>query len=592
MTSMPFNLIGLAKLTESRQQEARSKTGNQAGDDFAALLREKADSNRWQSLGTADTRSASWRRNSYDASWHSDTSAPQPKRSSAPSDRPDTGTDKLHDRRDDRAAAARGKLADPAHDSQEKAPAKDTVKGRKEGGKTDDDASSDTAAAAVDGKPQADDSNNVRHHGKQDDASDQQSGQQQQGQQQAAQDGQTADGQAPNSQAADGQGANGQGANGQGANGQAADGLTVTAVPVTATGAAPLPKAGTTPALSGAAAADSTGQPDPAGQALPLAPGLELSPAADLPADGTVADGTTKPDTTTAPSGINTPGDGTATAHAPLSIQQILVPAGKSATAGASIVDNNPLTAGPHKGLAEKNSQRDPAKIDAVRAPQAVVQSAQSQAQPNAAPVAQTQDSDAGFTAGFGNGDFGGFDNGTGNYSGFGAWPMSPLLTASPSKQADFIAALKQQLGNMTPQEQVAVQMQRAARDGVDKISIQLSPEELGRIHVKMDIDDDKKVRTTVTVERPATLDLLQRDSRALERALQEAGLKTDSGSLSFNLQRGNTGDFSGSGDWGQGGRQSSRTSGQAGIAGPADRITAANAPEIDTANGLVDVEV
>ena len=33
---------------------------------------------------------------------------------------------------------------------------------------------------------------------------------------------------------------------------------------------------------------------------------------------------------------------------------------------------------------------------------------------------------------------------------------------------------------------------------------------------------------------------MLQRDSRALEKALQEAGLKTDQGSLSFDLRGGN----------------------------------------------------
>ncbi|MDH3916926.1 MAG: hypothetical protein OEU25_01995, partial [Rhodospirillales bacterium] len=32
-------------------------------------------------------------------------------------------------------------------------------------------------------------------------------------------------------------------------------------------------------------------------------------------------------------------------------------------------------------------------------------------------------------------------------------------------------------------------------------------------------------------------LDLLQRDSRALDRALQEAGIRTNSGSLSFDLR-------------------------------------------------------
>jgi hypothetical protein len=68
--------------------------------------------------------------------------------------------------------------------------------------------------------------------------------------------------------------------------------------------------------------------------------------------------------------------------------------------------------------------------------------------------------------------------------------------------------------------------------------------------------------------------------------------LKTDSGSLSFSLQRGNSGDFSGSGEGGAGGRQGSGASGQAKVAGPAERISTGTAAEIDTANGVVDVEV
>jgi hypothetical protein len=586
MTSMPFNLIGLAKLSESRQQEARNKVASQGGDDFAALLREKADSNRWQSLGAADTRSATWRRSSYDAgmtAWHNDAPDAQPKQPPAPSDHRASRTDKPHDRHDDRAGTAHGKSADSAHESQDKASTKDAAKAHKDGDKADDDATTDTATATTDAKQQAGDGNSVDHQGKKDSAADQQTGQHPQDQrQQAAQDGQPADGQTASGAATDSQMVDG--------------GLTVTAVPVTAVNASAsnTGTTGTPSTLPDPATADVAGKTDPVGQAAPqqaaLPPGLQLNPEADLPDSGSVSDGKTKAGTAPVP-GTTTAIDG-ATTQDPLTIEQILVPVGKSANAPASIADDNPLTAGPHKGLAEKDSRRDPAKIDTVRAPQAVVQATQPPSQPSAAPVGPTQDNDAGARIDFGNGDFGSFDNGTGTYGGFGAWPMPSMLAASNSKQADFVAALKQQLGNTPLQEQVAVHMQRAARDGVDKISIQLSPEELGRIHVKMDIDDDKKVRATVTVERPATLDLLQRDSRALERALHDAGLKTDSGSLSFNLQRGNTGDFSGSGDWGQGGRQSSRTSGQAGIAGPADRIPAASAPEIDTANGLVDVEV
>ena len=40
-----------------------------------------------------------------------------------------------------------------------------------------------------------------------------------------------------------------------------------------------------------------------------------------------------------------------------------------------------------------------------------------------------------------------------------------------------------------------------------------------------------------VNVERPETLELLQRDAAGLRQALQDAGLSTDSNSLSFNLR-------------------------------------------------------
>src|SRR3546814_6284200 len=64
-----------------------------------------------------------------------------------------------------------------------------------------------------------------------------------------------------------------------------------------------------------------------------------------------------------------------------------------------------------------------------------------------------------------------------------------------------------------------------------------LHPAELGRIEVKLENASDGTLRAVISAERSETLDLLQRDARGLERALQEAGVKTDSGSLSFNLR-------------------------------------------------------
>ena len=47
----------------------------------------------------------------------------------------------------------------------------------------------------------------------------------------------------------------------------------------------------------------------------------------------------------------------------------------------------------------------------------------------------------------------------------------------------------------------------------------------------------DGSVTTRMVVERAETLDLLQRDARALERALGEAGLDAQEGSLQFSLK-------------------------------------------------------
>jgi len=84
---------------------------------------------------------------------------------------------------------------------------------------------------------------------------------------------------------------------------------------------------------------------------------------------------------------------------------------------------------------------------------------------------------------------------------------------------------------------QISVQMIRAIGDGVSKISVDLNPGELGRVEVKIEVGRDGRVQGTVTADRQDTFELLQRDSRALERALQDAGLKADPQSLSFNLR-------------------------------------------------------
>lgn len=88
--------------------------------------------------------------------------------------------------------------------------------------------------------------------------------------------------------------------------------------------------------------------------------------------------------------------------------------------------------------------------------------------------------------------------------------------------------------------EQVAVRLNHMAKNGDKSINIQLHPAELGRIEVKLDVTSGGTARATVTTDNSATLDLMQKDRSGLERALSDAGLKLDSGSLSFNLREGN----------------------------------------------------
>jgi hypothetical protein len=101
--------------------------------------------------------------------------------------------------------------------------------------------------------------------------------------------------------------------------------------------------------------------------------------------------------------------------------------------------------------------------------------------------------------------------------------------------------------------EQVAVRISRAVEQNADRITVNLKPGSLGRISVDLEIGPDNRLIAVIAADRPETLDLMQRDARALERALNDAGLKTDSGSLSFNLRSdggtGGKGDDD-AGDW------------------------------------------
>lgn len=89
------------------------------------------------------------------------------------------------------------------------------------------------------------------------------------------------------------------------------------------------------------------------------------------------------------------------------------------------------------------------------------------------------------------------------------------------------------------PAAAIALQMARNLQKGISRFDIRLDPPEMGRIDVRMEVRKDGHVVAHMSVERPETLDLLQRDARALQQALNNAGLQADSDSLNFSLKDG-----------------------------------------------------
>src|SRR5262249_50069389 len=83
----------------------------------------------------------------------------------------------------------------------------------------------------------------------------------------------------------------------------------------------------------------------------------------------------------------------------------------------------------------------------------------------------------------------------------------------------------------------LAVEIVAQARGGKNDFEIRLDPPELGRIDVHLRVDRDGNVSSHLVVERSDTLDLLRRDAPSLERALENAGLKTGQQGLEFSLR-------------------------------------------------------
>jgi flagellar hook-length control protein FliK len=87
------------------------------------------------------------------------------------------------------------------------------------------------------------------------------------------------------------------------------------------------------------------------------------------------------------------------------------------------------------------------------------------------------------------------------------------------------------------PLQALAVEVGMRAMRGSKEFQIRLDPEDLGRIDVRLEISEKGELQAKIAVERVETLNLLQRDARTLERAFDQAGLKTNPDGLQFTLK-------------------------------------------------------
>jgi flagellar hook-length control protein FliK len=122
------------------------------------------------------------------------------------------------------------------------------------------------------------------------------------------------------------------------------------------------------------------------------------------------------------------------------------------------------------------------------------------------------------------------------------------LASAKPQDPAHALARADAPV----PLQAIAVEIGMRAMRGSKEFSIRLDPEDLGRIDIKLEISEAGQVQAKLVVERVETLQLLQRDAKTLERAFDQAGLKTNPDGLQFSLR-----------DPGQQGRQSGQQQGQ-----------------------------
>ncbi len=171
--------------------------------------------------------------------------------------------------------------------------------------------------------------------------------------------------------------------------------------------------------------------------------------------------------------------------------------------------------------------------------------------------------------------------------------PAGQFAANGRAGDAQSIAAAKQSTASraaaesrLPPAQQIAVHVRNGLKAGADTIHVRLNPAELGRVEVRMQIDGDKNIQTLITVEKAETLESLQRDARTLQRALEDAGFRSDPDSFTFQHDQ----SASNQDDQASGGRLNAAGGDSAEDATESSDTTDAN--RRSSHDGIVDIEV
>jgi flagellar hook-length control protein FliK len=116
-----------------------------------------------------------------------------------------------------------------------------------------------------------------------------------------------------------------------------------------------------------------------------------------------------------------------------------------------------------------------------------------------------------------------------------GALPCTPTANAAP--QSATVSVQQGQFGN-----DIGVEIARALDKGGEDLLIRLDPRHMGRIDVRLSFDHDGVLRAVLSADSASSLDMLRRESTDLNRALADAGVRSDGQSLRFDSRSGGQG--------------------------------------------------